>query len=736
MDVGVLSRLTLAALWLGASCGPKLEVDASEFEALPAIPGPTVLFAPQEGVLPFPDAAWLTNGTVALPPRCGETPYWSEVREALNQQDGFAAFGLTANVALSAPADLATWQSQVAVFAADAPERPIPLMVTSGSAPRWNRECTQAELGYALHLAPTEPLRSSTTYIGLVRQGLSSQGVAFLPSLAWSLARQAQNPVTKDAEGQLLDHRTPYDASTEAGRRALIEIDALWREAAPVLQFATEKLGMRREELLLAWRWQSQDVFGPLALENPESAAALMPVRRLEAVTSLLVDALGQPLSAHAYLMSALGLTNALCNTLGCGAVGEVLHARLVTQDFQTALPNPLAGEPAVPGPFTDATAPAVQGEKNLTVLLVLPATPAPTGGYPVVVFGHDLRRTKEDALAIAPRMAAAGLALVAIDWVNHGERRVRTSDAAGDLGQSGAGCDGPSAALVHDGAAAHCFAPMLDADLAQSRDNLRQSVLDGIALVGALKACAVQACGPLAVDAQKLGFLGHGLGSVIGTDVLAVEPALTAGVLNAGAGALVDWVSQTDDDALRCGVVEPLIANGMISGSRLGQNTQHVVTGSCLEQRDWPGQPAWWDFASAARWLWDSAEPVNFARRLAGHPVLLQELGHDDLVPRGCTLRLGEALAAGAPQLADIAYSPTPAPSRGVASAGTVWLYYDDVPKRQDFVGNSFDHKSLLLPPKRCRDQATCADGWLGSAQVQVDAVAFLARRLAQGAL
>ncbi len=54
---------------------------------------------------------------------------------------------------------------------------------------------------------------------------------------------------------------------------------------------------------------------------------------------------------------------------------------------------------------------------------LALPATAAPSGGYPVVIFGHGLTRTRQDMAVIANTFAGAGFATLAIDAVYHGDR-------------------------------------------------------------------------------------------------------------------------------------------------------------------------------------------------------------------------------------------------------------------------------------------------------------------------
>ena len=42
--------------------------------------------------------------------------------------------------------------------------------------------------------------------------------------------------------------------------------------------------------------------------------------------------------------------------------------------------------------------------------------TPAPVAGYPVVVFGHGVTRSRMDVLAIANTLTATGFAVIAAD--------------------------------------------------------------------------------------------------------------------------------------------------------------------------------------------------------------------------------------------------------------------------------------------------------------------------------
>ena len=80
------------------------------------------------------------------------------------------------------------------------------------------------------------------------------------------------------------------------------------------------------------------------------------------------------------------------------------------------------------PGTF-DGAAPGDRGA--LTFALAVPAAPAPSGGYPLSIFGHGLTRDRDDFLAIANSLALAGQATIATDVVFHGERSTCTGSGA-----------------------------------------------------------------------------------------------------------------------------------------------------------------------------------------------------------------------------------------------------------------------------------------------------------------
>jgi dienelactone hydrolase len=88
---------------------------------------------------------------------------------------------------------------------------------------------------------------------------------------------------------------------------------------------------------------------------------------------------------------------------------------------------------------------PAQWSGRKAPFLLFLPAGTAPMSGWPVVLFGHGLTRSRNDALAIANAFASVGFASVAIDVVYHGDRATCVGSRAATMQASDdAACANP----------------------------------------------------------------------------------------------------------------------------------------------------------------------------------------------------------------------------------------------------------------------------------------------------
>src|SRR5262249_30802604 len=127
----------------------------------------------------------------------------------------------------------------------------------------------------------------------------------------------------------------------------------------------------------------------------------------------------------------------ATCTQIPCNAVADVLAGGLFSKSYLSKSANPVAGtcmQPSflgcpVRGQWADPLRPAMVENEIIQTLVVTPQAGCPATGCPTVIFAHGLGQSKTNAFAIAPQLAAANYATVAIDAVAHDSRAVRISD-------------------------------------------------------------------------------------------------------------------------------------------------------------------------------------------------------------------------------------------------------------------------------------------------------------------
>jgi dienelactone hydrolase len=566
-------------------------------------------------------------------------------------------------------------------------------------------------------MIPLVPLEQKSTYVVAVLQGVkTASGAAFAPSFTWALVRSSTPVVEFDANGNVTTNRTPLDASDPAALAQLQGIDLLWKAHAKAVSFL-DKTGHANTTVLLAWEFNTQTVTDPLdASVAGTPAATALTTPPLAGVTRLNAAANGQ-----AFLNGALpGKCQNEGGPLPCQNVGEVLGGALLSKQYQIDTPNPLAGGPAVPGPWNDPIKPAVVhdpalggtpgGGAPIGVLITTPSTSICPANCPTVVFGHGLGSDKTTVFAIASQLASAGFNAVAIDFVAHGSRAIKVStDAALGCGSA------PT-----PGTAPQCFAPFLSPNLAATRDNIRQSVIDVQSLVAALKACGSTGCGALSVDPAHVEYTGISLGGIMGSTITATSD-FQASVLNVPGAGWVDILENTENLTIRCSLVNGLIDAGILVGDKFDPATG---AGLCVGE-EWKTQPGYRQFAVIGRWILDPADPANFNRLLAAKRILIQEVVGDQVVPNIATEREG-ALVGLSAMTADPAASATPPPSAAITTNPMMskFVQYPTLPAdpATGFPGNAFDHPSLLRPTP-----STGIAGQLGTIRLQTDAITFL---------
>jgi dienelactone hydrolase len=737
---------------LAAGCAEGVEVDAAETASVAA---PVAEFDPGQRIIPLPNALLMNpaTGRVNVPPSCGEQPGSAaeRLRDTLNQLDGFGTSKLNLVATFSEPVDPASLEGRVFLLRIAArgrplssPEAPLAVDVLAGTTQRQAPDCSASSTVPSVIVRPRAPLPGGSTYLVVFAAGITTvSGKEFQPSVSWALVRQAEPPVVfgeGDATAPPIRNETPFDPAEPAELQSLRGLEQLWRGHAELLgvvdllaPLAFAGRVVDRDDLLLAWAFDTQTTLDPLDVEVAGSPANWIETNAQPLILPAPAAGGSSPVSVEqAY---AAALPGVACESVGCDAIGTIYAASPLSAAPTFTSSSFLTGDDCTQGAvaagaFDDPVVPTRVCDRQLPVLVVVPLAAPPAAGYPTVLFAHGLGRSKEDLLALAGNLARAGFASVAVDALDHGGRAVQTSTNPA-AGCDRAGSDRPCTDSFGPTCAPQCFAPLLSADLAVTRDHLRQSALDHLALGAALDACAAPgACGSLQVDPARIGYLGQSLGALVGGVSAARSVHVSAAVLNVGGADWMQVLSDTQTPAIRCPLVDALIGSGTLEGEpwSLGANPNAL----CLEE-SWKTAPGFLAFASAARWVLDPADPVNHASAFGteGPPVLVSEVVGDAVIPNSATLLLTRELGL-TPAEAAVAASAAAAPTPAVLALGNVWVRYRnlDADPATQFPGNAYAHGSLLAPAAPSESMAE-ASGLLGTLQMQVDSLTYLTATL-----
>lgn len=321
---------------------------------------------------------------------------------------------------------------------------------------------------------------------------------------------------------------------------------------------------------------------------------------------------------------------------------GGIAHADigfLVTGTF--AAPNYQSATPSTLGAWEldGDGAPVVKGMDDVPFLLALPAGLDSYSEVPVVVFQHGLGGTKNDVLALANSMAAAGMASISIDIPFHGARYPGSNDDQHNYGD-GEGADG----LVDSTGPlpGTTFFDLLGGDGVDALDprvqvaSFRQAAVDVMSLARLLDGGDWSAIGGEVAALEGLGFRGdrivyasESFGGLIGTLALAFEPRYQAAFLAVAGGGLVSDLLENSPQY--SGIFMPILGGA------------YDVSPNEVDPMYDPAHTHWaYQFLGL---LLGAADPLTYARRIPekGVHVVLAAAYSDESVPN----QSGEALAA-----------------------------------------------------------------------------------------
>jgi hypothetical protein len=311
--------------------------------------------------------------------------------------------------------------------------------------------------------------------------------------------------------------------------------------------------------------------------------------------------------------------------------------------------PSWLTADRLIPQTPTRGPGPYVRGQARLPFALVVPAGPAPRGGWPVAVFGHGFTGLVADVFRAAGTNASHGIATLATDAVGHGSgpRSTWTVTTGGvpitvpaygrGIDLDGDGVIGPFEGLS---TRAGPYAAV------NFRDGLRQTVADLMTLVRATgRGVDLDRDGSTDLRRTAVSYYGQSLGGIYGTMLGGTDPRVPVTALNVSGGPVSEIARLSPE-------LRPLITQSLarsvpplLNGGVANFTESMPLRGDPPVTNLAPGALAIQDFLARTDWLDRSGSPEAFAPLLRGKRVLFQNAVGDQTVPNPTTYTL---LAAG----------------------------------------------------------------------------------------
>ncbi|MFT6734085.1 MAG: hypothetical protein ACJAS9_002280 [Polaribacter sp.] len=501
----------------------------------------------------------------------------------------------------------------------------------------------------SIAIIPTVPFEQQASYMVLASNGLlDTDGLAVLNALEFGIVRLPVPP----SQAALIPVHGLVNAMINAASAADATIN--FSNTIVAYQFTVQSVGA---------------VMGTAKLAHVDGAVATA-VGTAQALGSPVTGALTGDFT---FLVDTTPFTGAGLADLYKGSLTNISYLLSAPTEENPAAPLnlhwkaaeelPIGPEGAlVPNPFGDNLSyanvlPRVNGLETAPLLVAMPKTaacPKPENGYPVTIFQHGITSNRTAILGLADTLALACRATVSMDLPLHGI----AEDNAVHQGLLALGLGGLFTGYTEGGLRERTFgmdfldnatgAPTADAEtglpgdgipdssgahtinlayLLTARDNNRQAILDILRLEQAIQFMDIDGDGVPDFDASDLAYIGHSLGGIVGTGVVAYSGTNTFlgadGAPSIKSAALVNPGGGTIAMLLASPTFGPGIRAGLSAAFGLAQDTA-----------EFSAQLAAYSFA--AQTIVDSSDPVNLAAHAVtnGIPTLLMENIGDTVVP------------------------------------------------------------------------------------------------------
>ena len=484
------------------------------------LPAGYAQFEKSKGNIPYPNDilfAGSRDGTLNIPVSSDAGDAEAALTQALNSLDGFSTTS-PISVGISGDLDPATLPGNVHLYKvitqASAATMMIPVVGAIVNELTFGTDYVATISNDKLVILPTKPLESHSSYMVVVTTGVSnSAGQSLIADTTMSMLLNEQSIV---ANG------TPYfNPDSTENTNVIFGLEGL-RQITQAMIAQAQTQNIARDDIAAIWSFTTQSIGNVSRAMIADNPTAQLRVQD----TNLTTAAIGAYGFADIYagtlanLPYYLGSDSAALSTPFHDANGS-LHV--------TSLPTELS-------------------RQSIPVLLSLPNASSdmqmPSQGWPIVIFQHGITQNRTNLLAIADALALAGYAAVAIDLPLHGivdthsPFYMPTLERTFDLDV----INNDTGAPIPDGLIDPSGKHYLNlANLLVARDNIRQSTSDFIALKNALASA-----GGVTLDASRVAFLGHSLGTIAAFGFLS-DATLESSVLAMPGGGIAQFLSHSE---------------------------------------------------------------------------------------------------------------------------------------------------------------------------------------------
>jgi len=636
--LSVATGVGITVSMLGCSGDGANEPLESQTQNVPA--RMAAVYAPSTGSLPLPNDLLFggsTDLTLNIPVEDAEN--FSDPAVALSGLDGWSAI---------APFSI-SFSSRDSALAVD------PSSVVGGSNVLvYKVNVDRAEVFPGIP-GPTGPVTSVERELvanqEYVVQATSATSIAVIPTVAFEQQASYMVVLTNgltDTDGQPILHDSQYAISKSTSpidpTSSVAALEPV-RQLVNFMENAAEAAegGPERSEIILSFQFTIQSVGAALQAAKAvyidgAIAAGATPVTSFSSLGTDTRPFTGLPTSAANLHKGQITLNY----MLGTPSVENPLAPLNTFWRAAEVVPDGLGGWAANPfalGNLTYANPlPQINGQETVPLLVSMPKAelcPKPENGYPVAIFQHGITADRTNLIGIADALGSICTAGVAMDLPLHGitednavHQGLQTVSEglvgifedynAGVLRERTFGMDYltdnliPGSDGIVDSSGAHTINL---ANLLVARDNTRQAILDLLYLEKALAFMDVDGEGT-DFDSTNVSYIGHSLGGIVGTGVIAHSDVIGAAAFaNPGGG----------------------IANMLNASERFGPRVRGGVAGASeitVDDPTFPGVLA--QFLFAAQAVLDSSDPINtavFAQTNDVPTLLLQNLG-DSVIP------------------------------------------------------------------------------------------------------